>query len=263
MIRCFILALLISTVLGAPRALLAGCDVSKSTLTLPAGETALVMPTNTTPTFLALGVGVQNYTCSTSGTYTNVGALAELFDISCLFPALYDAVTDLASAAWNVAPHGVTAAEVIVAIAPLHSRFVLGQHYFVPDPVTGSGLSAKWDFTSASLACNPNAYGVGEKGGDIPAPADPAVNIDWLELNVVRGWLASQVFRTATRGGQPPVSCTAGSPEISVRYVSQYCNLLCHSQRTVYSCLLNFRVFRRGISCRRMWRLIRRHIEWS
>jgi hypothetical protein len=47
------------------------CDISTVTLKLPANQTQLVAPTSA-PSYIALGVGVQNYTCSSSSTYTSV-----------------------------------------------------------------------------------------------------------------------------------------------------------------------------------------------
>ncbi len=133
-----------------------------------------------------------------------MGALAELFDISCLSPSNYNNVTDAAWYIWETAPADLTAAEVIAALAA--SPFILGQHYFITNPITGSGLSPKWDFTSASEAGHPDAYVVGAKTGDISSPTDPTVNIDWLSLSGAQGDLASQIFRVQTRGGQPPAS---------------------------------------------------------
>jgi hypothetical protein len=45
------------------------CSTAGATMDLPAGQTALVSPT-TAPLFVLLGVGIQNYTCSsTTSTY--------------------------------------------------------------------------------------------------------------------------------------------------------------------------------------------------
>ncbi|KAI0806242.1 hypothetical protein BC629DRAFT_1486464 [Irpex lacteus] len=149
------------------------------------------------------------------------GALAELFDISCLPPSSFDGLTTSALAAWEAAPASTTPQDIIDTLAGIGSPEVLGQHYFITNP-SGTGLSPKWDFTSASFAGNSNAFVIGARTGDIPAPTDPAVNIDWLSLSNAGGDLADQVFRVQTRGGQPPTSCTPGSPEIFVRYTSQY-----------------------------------------
>lgn len=91
---------------------------------------------------------------------------------------------------------------------------MLGQHYFIPNPSGGTGLSPKWDFTSASEKGNPEAFVVGARQGDLPDPnGDPAVNIDWLQLSAVsgQGELATTIFRIQTRGGQPPTTVSSNS----------------------------------------------------
>ncbi|GJE92685.1 hypothetical protein PsYK624_088400 [Phanerochaete sordida] len=199
------------------------CSTAGDTITFPDGTSALPAPPAEDPSFIALGVGVQNYTCASTGTFTSTGAVAELFNLACKPEDDFDSATDRAFARWSAAPVDVTAFDLIARFKG--SPRVLGQHYFIVNPVTGSGLSAKWDFTSASLSGHPDAFVVGARTGDVPAPTDPTVNIDWLSLSAVPnlgGDLADDVYRVQTRGGQPPVSCTPGTPDISVRYVSQY-----------------------------------------
>lgn len=48
----------------------ADCDISSFVPSFPANQTQLVVPTNETPSFLGVAFGVQNYTCSSSNTYT-------------------------------------------------------------------------------------------------------------------------------------------------------------------------------------------------
>ncbi|KAI0792315.1 hypothetical protein C8Q75DRAFT_752322 [Abortiporus biennis] len=211
-----------SLALAAPSLKISGCDVSKAKLSLPTGQTQLVTPTTTAPAFIGIGVGIQNYTCASAGTYSSTGAVAELFDISCLNPSLYTDATELVFDLWKVAPKSLTAQQVINDLSLIKSPVILGQHYFITNPITGTGLSPKWDFTSASEKGHSNAFVVGAKAGDIVAPTNPTTDVDWLMLNGVQGDLAKQVFRIQTRGGQPPTSCTPGTPDISVKYVSQY-----------------------------------------
>ncbi|EMD35435.1 hypothetical protein CERSUDRAFT_124747 [Gelatoporia subvermispora B] len=217
-----LLLTLATSVLAAPSLKRAECDVTKLSIPLPSGQTTLVKPTNFTPSFIGVGVGVQNYTCGSTGTFTNVGALAELFDISCASPLSFDSLTDVIFDAWKDAPKEITAADLIDTLAIFDPPNVLGQHFFVTNPITGSGLSPKWDFTSASLKGHGDAFVVGAKVGDLLAPTDDTANIDWLQLNAAEGDLANAIFRIQTRGGQPPASCTPGSPEIFVRYAAQY-----------------------------------------
>jgi len=56
------------TGLGSPLAGKFTCDVNAAKLVLPAGQTALTAPTDPT-SYVLLGVGFQNYTCSDAGVY--------------------------------------------------------------------------------------------------------------------------------------------------------------------------------------------------
>ncbi|KAJ7728346.1 hypothetical protein B0H16DRAFT_1330987 [Mycena metata] len=196
------------------------CSAAAAKMDLPANQTQLVSPT-TDPLFVLLGVGVQNYTCSASTlTYTSTGVVASLFDILCLdtTPA-FAAIQTLGFDVWKALPASFTADDLGAKIGP---PLLLGFHYFVTSP-SGTGLSPKWDFTSTGkFAGNSSAFVLGAKVGDITAPADPAVNIDWLALNNAEGSLASKIFRIDTVNGQPPTSCVAGSADISVKYTAKY-----------------------------------------
>ncbi|KAJ7249777.1 hypothetical protein B0H12DRAFT_1121703 [Mycena haematopus] len=196
------------------------CDASKAVMNLPANQTALVTPT-TAPLFVALGVGVQNYSCSsTTSTYASIGAVASLLDLSCLDKKPeFATVQTTAFNIWNKAPP----AELATSIGRrVDAPVLLGYHYFVTSP-SGTGLSPKWDFTSTGkFAGNATAYVLGAKVGDIPAPTNSATNVDWLALNNAQGSLASKIFRIDTVGGQPPTSCVPGSDPISVKYTAKY-----------------------------------------
>ncbi|KAE9399767.1 hypothetical protein BT96DRAFT_881869 [Gymnopus androsaceus JB14] len=200
------------------------CGVSSAEIVL----TGSTLPTPSfAPTFIGLGVGTQNYTCESTGTYTNVGALAELFDASCLYgTSSFTDLSSLAFRAWNAsATSDVFESEAIISAARVitsPSESTLGQHYFVTNPVTGTGLSPKWDFTSNAFAGNPAAFVVGSKIDDVTAPSDTASNIDWLYLTNLTGALANEIYRIDTQGGQPPASCIPGSAEIFVKYTAMY-----------------------------------------
>ncbi|KAF9258943.1 hypothetical protein L218DRAFT_707052 [Marasmius fiardii PR-910] len=98
-------------------------------------------------------------------------------------------------------------------------KLVLGQHFFVSNPVTGKSISPKWDFTNVQK--NPNFFVVVDKKAAIPAPTGPQ-DVDWLDLTNISGSLSFEVYRTDTRGGQPPKKCQPGSSPISVKYTAIY-----------------------------------------
>ncbi|KAK7044392.1 malate dehydrogenase [Favolaschia claudopus] len=197
------------------------CDISGAKLTgLPNNQTLLVSPSHA-PSYIAVAIGTQNYTCAGTGTYTNVGAVAQLFDASCLYGMPeFSSLQQLAYTVWKYAPPTANVQQVIQYLQPFHASFVLGQHFFVTSP-SGTGISPRWDFTSAALAGHPDAYVIAAKVGDIPPPTGPP-DIDWLSLTDVEGNLATKVFRVNTVGGSPPASCVPGSPPIAVKYASMY-----------------------------------------
>ncbi|KAJ7789913.1 hypothetical protein B0H14DRAFT_2626610 [Mycena olivaceomarginata] len=177
------------------------CDTSKAVMDLPSGKTALVNPA-VPPTYVTLGIGVQNYTCSDTSTYTSVGAVASLFDITCLMNNFnFASIQTRAFAFWNESSQ----------VTPTNVANDLGAPLMLGRP----GLSPKWDFTSSTG--DASAFVVAAKVGDVPAPSDSSISVDWLSLNRVDGDLATQIFRVDTVGGQPP-SSVGSSPVFVIRF---------------------------------------------
>jgi len=190
------------------------CGVSAN-LVLPSNQTVLAEPTAPV-SFVLLGVGYQNYTCNAAGTYTSAGAVADLFDISCLskITPIFNNIQNVIYPAWEAAPPSFK-------IGPSTMGYPqLGNHYFQPNP-SGTGLSPVWDFRAGGAKNDPNAYVLAAKIGDLVAPVG-SPNVDWLQLKSVSGSLATQIYRTDTRGGVAPTSCTPGSAPISLKYASKY-----------------------------------------
>lgn len=181
--------------------------------------------------------------------YRSIGALAELYDLSCEYykPAFWTLPGE-AYRIWSAAPVYVTETDIIDILHSIGETSlstipaILGEHYFVPNPTGSAGLSPKWDFTSEAFAGDDTAFVIAKGVGDIPSPLGHE-NVDWLYLTNVLGALAQEVYRTNTFGGQPPASvssfsswsewnqtlilldtqCTPGSGPITVKYTALYC----------------------------------------
>ncbi|EAU89230.1 hypothetical protein CC1G_03495 [Coprinopsis cinerea okayama7 len=199
---------------------LSGCDLKGLSIQgAPAG-----LPEPTAPlSYVSIALGTQNYTCTEAGNYTAAGALAQLFDISCLStPGAQDDLADSLWAFWKQAPPFLSTQAIIAVLLPVNAAMILGQHYFIPNPITGQGVSPKWDFTSqGATKGNPEAYVVAALAAGVPAPNSQR-DVDWLALNSISGSLSKQVYRTDTRGGYPPGgTCRPGST-ITIKYVSKY-----------------------------------------
>ncbi|EMD35436.1 hypothetical protein CERSUDRAFT_75034 [Gelatoporia subvermispora B] len=201
------------------------CNVSAFVPTFPPNQTQLVVPNNTVPSFIGLAFGVQNYTCTSSNNFTNVGAFAELIDVSCLtaVPEVFNTIQDPLFAFWSNFT-GASIQEIVDLLHFIDPPEVLAQHYFVTNPTTGMGVSPKWDFTSSgSFQSNPDAFIIAKGKGSLPAPTNATTDVNWLDVVNVEGSIASEVFRVDTRGGQPPASCVFDqTADISVKYVSKY-----------------------------------------
>lgn len=138
----------------------------------------------------------QNYTCTSAGTWKSVGAIAQLFDISCLDPSTF--LSTIQSA--HDTPLSVYSDFTSI-------RSYLGEHTFVIASETNL-IEPKFDF---GLALNDeiNGYVIGNKTGTIPSIDDSVDDVAWLELTALEGGLATTVFRVATIGGSPPPSVSS------------------------------------------------------
>ncbi|KAF9565881.1 hypothetical protein CPC08DRAFT_629174 [Agrocybe pediades] len=216
--------------LGKPLAGRLACDPGAAKLVLPTGQTALTAPTDVI-SYVLLGVGFQNYTCTDAGTYASAGAVADLFDISCLnkVPAIFNSIQDIAYTAWKLAPANVKTLGASAVGYPL-----LGQHFFATSP-SGTGISPVWDFRATSAKGKADAFVLAAKVGNTTAPTG-AKDVDWLQLKNVQGSLATQIYRTDTRGGPAPATCTPGSAPITVKYTSKYC------ESSLFACFICVRL---------------------
>ena len=213
------------------------CDLSNVQLTLPDAQLAVLgKPNSSHPTAVGVAFGVQNYTCSTNNNFTSVfflakgltvltcavlcifsstGAVAQLYDISCLSqssPDLFTTIQEPLYDAWVNLTSEITVQEITAIIPALLSPdVILADHYFVPNP-SGSGLSPVWDFRATQrFHGNQNAFILAAGVGSVAAPVDPAHNINWLRVRKVSGDIADEVYRTDTIGGQPPTSVSFSS----------------------------------------------------
>ncbi|KAF8599517.1 hypothetical protein BDV93DRAFT_449243 [Ceratobasidium sp. AG-I] len=223
-----------------------GCSVAGAQLSLPANQTSIAVPSGT-PIYVALGFGTQNYTCGATGTYASVGAVAQLFDLSCFVNSA--SFSTAQETVYNLGPNAqgqTLISNILLNTTPV----LLGNHYFIANPaVGGTGVSPTFDFRAGVEQGDANAFVVAKKVGDMASPAGSA-NVDWLGLQniggTIGGTLANSVMRVDTYKGQPPTSCTPNAT-IAVPYTAKYCksfhNTLDLSVQ-VTDTFYNFRVLR-------------------
>ncbi|KAL7008475.1 hypothetical protein EMMF5_001736 [Cystobasidiomycetes sp. EMM_F5] len=171
---------------------LTGCDVSKATFDLPSG---VAIPAGQTPTFVALGRGVQNYTC-TNGTFAKNMAVATLFDASCAVNSPLVKLTDLPSLAMK----GPDPTNLPTTVQSCIGKAKLGDHFFQKLSPTAASANPVFDFSSSG-----HSYAAFSKASSAASPQG-ASNIAWLQLANVEGSMATTGLRINTVGGVAPAT---------------------------------------------------------
>lgn len=195
------------------------CDMSK--VSMPVAPTPLPAPDpNTFLSHIALGRGVQNYTCpdsSPSSTPTAIGAVASLYNISCTqsnYPALSTMIT-------NLVTNYPLPSDPNANFQP--SDIVLSGHHFF------SNATPVFDLDVNSQA--QYGYVMAKKDSSSPAPKDAPVGpngelaVPWLKLNTIDGTTGGikHVYRLNTVGGTAPKSCEGMTPGVfTIVYSAQY-----------------------------------------
>jgi hypothetical protein len=125
--------------------------------------------------------------------------VAKLFDLSCLSQAngaAFEKIQDIAYELWSKFFTDSPNPKVL-------SHAKLGEHFFQSN---GNGsIVPVWDFRGDSAPNQPNAFVVAARVAGLAAPTGKQ-DVDWLELKGVSGALATSLYRTHTKGGQPPAS---------------------------------------------------------
>ncbi|TAQ86681.1 hypothetical protein B7494_g5004 [Chlorociboria aeruginascens] len=185
------------------------------TPTIPVSGDATELPTtNLTLQYIALGRGIQNYSCSAVGAIpVSIGAIATLFDATQFATSNIDAFNNLPTTAVY---HDLPAAGADFILDGVPPLSVLGNHFFAADTTPTFELTA----VSKSLR--------GAKTADIKAPASANIGpagtgaVDWLQLvNKDTSVGLSMVYRVSTAGGSATPTCN-GTSIITFQYSAAY-----------------------------------------
>ncbi|CZR59873.1 uncharacterized protein PAC_09767 [Phialocephala subalpina] len=200
-----------------PAVAAADCLPTKAVGTTPtipsSGNTPDLPTTNLTLAYVAIGRGIQNYTCSAVGAVPSaLGAIATLYDATSLAFQSESAVHTIPPlAVYMPLPTGDLALAAGV-FKPL------GHHYF------DAAGTPTFDLTAV------NKILFGGKSGDVKAPSTANVGpmgtgaVDWLQLTKKATYTSvgtSVAYRVVTAGGSAPANCSS-TDLISVPYAAEY-----------------------------------------
>jgi len=194
------------------------CDLSNTQLP-PQASGLPAVPTGQNLVHVAVGRGTQNYTCSESSSSVKpspIGALASLFDASCLpSDLLVSVVNAVLNLPWPKTPSPL----------PPANLDLLGHHYF------SNATTPVFAFDSV-IRDEHGGMAVTKKVMQITAPPGSVVGqgnrgngaVPWLYLETIAGTTNNykSVYRVNTAGGSPPTNCS-GMPDIfTIQYAAAY-----------------------------------------
>ncbi|KAJ5627692.1 hypothetical protein N7490_009920 [Penicillium lividum] len=192
------------------------CDTSK--ISLPSYASGLPSPTGLKPMYVALGRGTQNYTCAdstSSSTPTAIGAVANLYNATCLAANYPEVLAMLPNVVYTIA---LPANEY--ATFPPANLELMGHHFFYDSTTPEFNL----DTTAAKQ------YGIAmtNKVDSLTAPSSATTGkygaVAWLYLKTVSGTVGNYkaVYRVDTASGSPPTTCKGMASAFEIQYAATY-----------------------------------------
>ncbi|KAJ5725415.1 uncharacterized protein N7483_006772 [Penicillium malachiteum] len=185
------------------------CDTSK--ISLPAFASSLPSPTGLTATYVALGRGTQNYTCAdstASSTPVAIGAVANLYDATCLAANEPDLLADLPTIAYKIALPTNEYATFPPANLELMGHHFFLQPYYTREKQYGIAMTNKKDSINAPSDATKGEYGA----------------VTWLYLEAVSGTVGDYkaVYRVDTASGSSPTTCKGMASAFEIQYSAVY-----------------------------------------
>jgi len=194
---------------------------------LPSTGTNTDLPsTNNTVKFVAIGRGIQNYTCSAVGaTPVALGAIAVLFDYTSIANSNESELNTFPSIAANVPFDPFTPTPT--SLAGLPAATVLGHHFFAAD------TTPTFNLTGAPATNGGNMILFGAKTASVNAPVGAPLGPDgtgavaWLQLEA-KTTVATEAsvdikeaYRVETAGGNPETLCSSVGVQ-TIPYAAEY-----------------------------------------
>jgi len=187
-------------------------------IALPTSGDATELPgPSGTLLFVAVGRGIQNYSCSAVGAApVSIGAVANLYDATSIASSNIAELHTIPGLAVDTPPDRTGC---FVLPAQYKSLPLLGKHFFLADGtptfILESATKTIQAAKNTSIAAPPTA------------PTSPSGNtaVAWLQLNAKPSPYVSlglsQVYRVETAGGNPNPTCTS-TAVMSIQYSAEY-----------------------------------------
>jgi len=169
---------------------------------------------------VAIGRGIQNYTCSqTNATATpvSIGAVATLYNASCVASTYPDLLAVLP----NVALQFNLTSDDQATLSPSYLS-ISGHHFF------SNTTTPTFDLNTAAMdlgvaPCSKNNTVLAPAGAPVGQGGQGHGSVAWLKLITRDGATGNleEVYRVNTAGGNPPATCAGMPATFEVQYASE------------------------------------------
>ncbi|KAE8151980.1 hypothetical protein BDV25DRAFT_151884 [Aspergillus avenaceus] len=190
------------------------CDTSDAEL--PSFASGLPSPSDKL-LYVALGRGTQNYTCATpssNSTPVAVGAVAKLYNATCVAGSYSDMLNMMPNIAYRIPVPSSDSDRLLPANLDL-----MGHHFF-------DGSTPVFDLDTTESGQHGVARTKKEAQIDAPSNAIQGDNgaVAWLYLTTTSGTTGgyTSVYRVDTAAGAAPKTCKDMPTEFTVQYAANY-----------------------------------------
>jgi hypothetical protein len=169
---------------------------------------------------VAIGRGIQNYTCSqTNATAApvSIGAIATLYNATCVASTYPDLLTVLP----NVALQFNLTSNDQATLSPSYLA-ISGHHYF------SNTTTPDFDLNTPAMSLG---FAPCSKNNTVPAPAGAPIgqgeqghgSVAWLKLVTRDGATGNleEIYRVNTAGGNPPATCAGMPATFEIQYAAE------------------------------------------
>jgi hypothetical protein len=189
-------------------------SISKAAAPLPPVSEGLTLK------HVAIGRGIQNYTCSQTNATAppvSIGAVATLYNASCVASTYPDLLTLLP----NVALQFNLTSDDQATLSPSYLA-ISGHHYFANTTTPTFNLdTASQDLGFAP--CSKNNTSLAPTGSPAGQGGQGHGSVAWLKLVTREGATGNleEVYRVNTAGGNPPATCAGMPATFEVQYAAE------------------------------------------
>ncbi|TAQ85678.1 hypothetical protein B7494_g5992 [Chlorociboria aeruginascens] len=196
------------------------CNLNNAALPVDSPTPLPAVSQGLTLKHVAVGRGIQNYTCTSNPTDVpvSIGAIATLYNATCLAATYPDLLAMLPNVALQFNIESNTTKSL-----PVSNLIVSGHHYFSNTTTPAFNLDTA-NMQLGIAPCSKNNTEAAPAGASVGQNGQGNGAVAWLKLIAREGATGGleEVYRLNTAGGNPPATCAGMPSTFEVQYAAEY-----------------------------------------